>query len=584
MVRYRSHGIETQGADRAILYSDGASFTLPTGARSHYDGLLCQRYDRDKGFSAIKILDSVLFEDEGTIEQISVDTSEFVVEYESGLIVVYALESTSRSTTLTLRMSKPARGVLRFDTRHVYDSEPFHKFYELEPLASRGARAYTLNFRKESVNDTRYDIEETIRFGFYGSDVSDERIDRWTVIEDAFDTKRSGNPASHHVYEPLRFTGCETIILTTKTRLAKHDSEHRSTPVPDRRSLARIAAEGQLRGSVLTRGSAKHVLAGFPWFFQEWSRDTGISIGGMRSILSPDERINILIRLAKSLSRSEASIQSDDTSLRTADAMGLVMWRLSQEELSQPKRKVLAKILEDHLHSLDSRIESGLLTNAERETWMDTGLGFRAGACIEIQALYARMLSFAASLSGYEHYTQQRARFIEQVREAFIGEDGRIIDHIDQDGNPFPYAMHNVFLAHVIEPELFEYGTWEWTFDEWLTRLSRPENSGMIFSLEERSPLFRGHHEGANDASYHRGDSWLFMNHLCALALTQFNRERYADRIDAIIEASVHDCLELGAFLGFSEVSSAHVQDSNGCWAQTWSAATFIELLETLER
>ena len=580
MVRYRSRGIEAHGAQRAILYSDGASLTVPTGERSHYDGLLCQRYDREHGFSAIKILDSILFENEGAIEQITADSREIIVEYESGLIVIYALDSTSRSTTLTIQTSRPATGVLRFDMRHVYDSQPFHKHYALEEARVRGARAYTLHFRKESEGDTRYDIEETIRFALYGSSVSDERIERWTTIDDAFDAKRTGAPSSHHVYEPLRFTGCETIIITTKTRIAKPEPSPRSEPVADRRELVRIAARDQLTGHILARGSAKHVLAGSPWFFQEWSRDTGISIGGLRSIIGADERINILIRLAKNLNTSEMSIQSDPTSLRTADAMGLVMWRLSEEELTIQKRKAVAKILEEHLHALDARISDGILTNGERETWMDTGAGYRAGACIEIQALYARMLSFAFTLTGYEHYANKRNHLIENVRARFIAADGRIIDHIDTDGNACEYAMHNAFLAYVIEPDLFEYGTWEWTFDEWLVRLTKPENPGMIFSLEERSPLFRPYHEGASDASYHRGDSWLFMNHIAGLALTRLNRDRYQERVDAIVDASVHDCLELGAFLGLSEVSSAYVQDSNGCWAQTWSAATLLELLD----
>ena len=74
------------------------------------------------------------------------------------------------------------------------------------------------------------------------------------------------------------------------------------------------------------------------------------------------------------------------------------------------------------------------------------------------------------------------------------------------------------------------------------------------------------------------------MNDVAALALARTDRDRYADRIEAIISASVHDCLELGAFCAFSEVSSAHVQDSNGCWAQTWSAATLLELMIELDR
>lgn len=583
-MKYRSQGIEAQGAQRAIIFSEGATFTLPIGIRSHYDGLIHQSIDRARGPFAIKILDSVTFEEAGAIEQITQESDALIVEYESGLIAVFALETTSRSTTLQIQTSEPASGTLRFDIRHVYDSEPFHKRYALEALDVKGSIAYTLSFEKQSASaDTRYDVSQAVRFGFYGGSVSSERIERWTRIEDGYDAMRAHGDAHHFVYEPLRFVNCETIILTTKTRITKIDDPVSVPNVSSREQLAISAAREQLDGSILTKGSARYIMAGFPWFFHEWSRDAAISIGGMRSTLEANHRINILMRLAQSLSDSEMSIQYDDSSLRSADAMGLVMWRLSEEELSATNRKRVEKILVAYLHGIEHRLSDGLLQSGERETWMDTGAGFRAGACIEIQALYARMLDYAYELTGESYYQERLSKFIATLRDRFIGEDGRIIDHIAADG-PFPYVMNNAFLACIIYPKLFEHGTWTWSFDHFLSVLTRPENPGMIFSLEERSPLFCARHEGESDRSYHRGDSWYFMNHIAALALSRIDRPRYAERIERIIEASIHDCLELGAFCAFSEVSSAHVQDSNGCWAQTWSAATFLELMESLGR
>lgn len=583
MTEYRVSGVVAQGAERGIVFSDAATFTLATGRRSAYDGLVLQRFDRDRGFMAIKLLDEVHFEDAGGIEHVTVEQSSLIVEYSSGLVAVFTLEGTSRSTTLQVQTSKPATGTIRFDVRHVYDSIPFHKIYALEPIEVRHGAGFALSFRKSSEGDQRFDIEQELRFACFGREVSIERIDSWPHLDDPFDAAR-GQSEGHYAYEPVRFSACETIVVTTR-KTPKHLASRGIGPSigVDRRSAAIRAAETQLRGSLLRVGSNPRVLAGFPWFFQEWSRDAAISIGGLRAVASPAERVRILLRLARSLATSEESIQSDSSSLRSADAAGLVYARLAEETLDAKTKKVVAKLLVQVIEADEERMRDGLVTNGALETWMDTGSGFRAGACVEIQALHARMLSFAHELTGDESYSQRLATFIDAVRARLIRGDGRIVDHIDEHSVPADHVAPNQFLAYVFYPGLFEEGTWRWSFDHALEVLA-PVDPGRLASIEPSSPLYCAFHTGADNRSYHRGDSWLFVNHLAALSLARLDRAAYGDRIEAIVNASMVDCFERGAFCAFSEVSSAQRQDSNGCWAQTWSAATFLELMSELER
>lgn len=583
MTEYRVSGVVAEGAERGIILSDGASFTLPTGRRSSYDGFVLERRDTEHGFCAIKILDGVRFEDAGEIEHVTVEPASLIAEYEHGLVAVFTLESTSRSATLQIQTSRPASGAIRFDVRHAYDAIPFHKIYELEPLNVPHGQGFSVSFRKSSEGDQRFDIEQELRFACYGAELSLERTESWPHVDDPFDAAR-GQSAGHHAYEPIRFSGCETIVVTTKKSVKPLRADRIEDETVDRRSAATRAAASQLRGSLLGVGTSPRILAGFPWFFQEWSRDAAISIGGLRQVLDPATRVSVLLRLARSLASSEESIQSDTSSLRSADATGLVFLRLSEEKLDAKTRKSVAKLLASALEADEARMTDGLVHNGALETWMDTGNGFRAGACVEIQALYARMLAYAHELTGDQAYSERLGAFIDAVRSRLIGPDGRVVDHIDENGIAAAHVTPNQFLAYAFYPGLFEEGTWRWSFDYALDALTFTDAPGRIASLEPTSPLYCPFHTGADNRSYHRGDSWLFVNHLAALALARLDRNAYRERIEAIIAASLVDCFERGAFCAFSEVSSAERQDSNGCWAQTWSASTFLELMGELDR
>ncbi len=133
----------------------------------------------------------------------------------------------------------------------------------------------------------------------------------------------------------------------------------------------------------------------------------------------------------------------------------------------------------------------------------------------------------------------------------------------------------NIFIAAYVFPELFKKNTWESIFKKALPVLWA--SWGGLASIETGHKLFCETHTGVNNQSYHRGDVWYWVNNLTAIVLLEYPRlKKYAEKI---IESSTHELLWSGAIGSSAEISSFTHLQSNGCLNQTWSNATYIELL-----
>lgn len=108
-------------------------------------------------------------------------------------------------------------------------------------------------------------------------------------------------------------------------------------------------------------------------------------------------------------------------------------------------------------------------------------------------------------------------------------------------------------------------------------------NWGGLATIDKNHYLFQKKHTGANDLSYHRGDSWYWLNNLAAIVMYRVNKIKYRSKINKILEASVNDLLWMGAVGCSSEISSAEKQTSDGCLNQAWSNAMLIELLDEVK-
>jgi glycogen debranching enzyme len=105
---------------------------------------------------------------------------------------------------------------------------------------------------------------------------------------------------------------------------------------------------------------------------------------------------------------------------------------------------------------------------------------------------------------------------------------------------------------------------------------------GGISSIDKNHPLFCSHYTGQTNESYHRGDCWFFVNNIAAIVLSRLDYDHFKYYIEQIAKASSEEILNNGTIGHHAEVSSAVEMTSDGCTAQLWSSAMFIELMHEM--
>jgi hypothetical protein len=387
--------------------------------------------------------------------------------------------------------------------------------------------------------------------------------------------------------------------------------------------------------------------AGLPWFFQIWSRDELIMLGGLLSTsnyvinlpivksINPklEEQNHSLILLKQILSRHINNIDIEGklenrfpkSGLDSIDAFGWLGKRVYDFITLLQKKKVLFNYLTlDELKSWHENLYSGLskakenygkqglFANAFCETWMDTAYNDegRFGYSIEIQALFLTiydsliLLSKIIDSDKLKSLTEERNIFLTKIQTLFVQKNYStfLIDRLypeelkrntqilnsAKEISKIPLtnliydkvSKPNVFLAHYLAKDILTKKDWEKVFDNAIEKLYL--SWGGFSTIDKNSGLFQPFSTGHNNKSYHRGDSWYFLNNISAICLYDVNKIKYRNEIVQILSASTKDILEQGFLGNASEISSANAQDSSGTKCQGWSASTFLELVELL--
>ena len=209
----------------------------------------------------------------------------------------------------------------------------------------------------------------------------------------------------------------------------------------------------------------------------------------------------------------------------------------------------------------------------------------REGQRIEIQAARLLMIKLMIELSNMtddskkeKEYIKIEQEFAKKVKDTFlssISEEQQQL--ILKDGKDDAAIRPNIFLAYYLYPELLSHQEWEEVFDNTLKKLW--VDWGGLTTIDKTSRYFTWEYSGENNKSYHRGDSWFFINNIAAICLYKVNKIKYDYAIRKIIDASTQDILWNGFIGHASELSSAKEQRAEGCLAQAWSAGTYIELV-----
>ena len=138
----------------------------------------------------------------------------------------------------------------------------------------------------------------------------------------------------------------------------------------------------------------------------------------------------------------------------------------------------------------------------------------------------------------------------------------------------------NIFIAAYVYPEFLPREKWETCFENALKSLWL--NWGGLSTIDKGHPLFTNESTGEDIKSYHRGDSWFWINDLAALVLNKINKNKFKQNIKKITEASTEEILWKGCIGCHSELSSAKELSSKGCFNQAWSNAMYAEMVDEI--
>ena len=487
------------------------------------------------------------------------------------------------SNSMVYELNPAVEVELVLDVKESYDNREFGRIYSIE----KHNDVVVIKFTKMTdVNEDESDKvqEYTLYLAIYGEGLESEVMDKWIKKELEFDKHRNSAPFNRHVYPALKLKGSKIAFSVSKNKdQAVREAEkvyYEKFEEKEPKDIALKCAENSLMNLVTEHG----VMAGLPWFFQYWSRDELISLKALIILKKYDIVKKILL---ESLDNIDATGYLKDREISTIDSADSIGWLFVRTgDLLQKKRKyfnnneltsISNKLEKTAIKLLAHHTKDDLAYNEAQETWMDSSYGedTRRGARIELQALRLVMYRQLYKMTQNKMYKRMEIKMKQKVREEFF--TGKLL----KDGKGDSTQRPNIFIAAYVYPWLLSKKEWEKCFDYALKRLWL--KWGGLTTIDKKNILFFKNHSGENAYSYHRGDSWYWLNNLAAIVLARVNKRKYKKYIDAIVKASTNDLLYGGVIGCCSELSSSSEQRSEGCLNQAWSNALFIEMTDEIK-
>jgi glycogen debranching enzyme len=504
-------------------------------------------------------------------------------------------------------LSKEFGAEFLFDVKKPYDNRTWGRNYKVSQENNKVIVEFTKT--TDDREDSSHGQEEYKVYLAIDAD-NPVLLDEWVQKDYNFDRARGSYPAERFVFKGLRtkskkiimafsFDKKEAIKACNNVKkhlqkfkdLQKKYSEVSIKKIKDKRiNFAAKCAIESLDNLLVSDNNNINLYAGLPWFFQFWSRDVMISLKGL--ILDKEYDT-----VKKILMQHLHYIQDDGllpnimpgSAIKSADSIGWYFKRLDDfisalrkdRQLSKYFKKsdllFLIKRLEECVNNVfKNYTENNLVRNKNQETWMDSlfeGDG-REGMRIEIQALRLEMYDFMYRLTENKIYKDMELKLKAKVKKEFW--NGSYLE----DGTGDNTIRPNVFIAAYIYPDLLSKEEWKRCFEKILPKLWL--EWGGLATIDKNHSHFHDNHTGEDARSYHRGDSWFWLNNLAALVMFRLDYNRFRKYVDGILSASSEDILFKGFIGGHSELSSASSQKAQGCLNQAWSNAFFLELAEEI--
>ena len=486
---------------------------------------------------------------------------------------------------------------LTLDVKEIYESKELGRNYEIG--LEKGVLIVKFNQDNEPAvyvaikSDGACPNDQTICS--VGRGVEEKK--EWILRKYDYDKERNSPPFERWVYRAIDLNASKIVFAAAFEKeaavnevkevfenSAQYKAEARRAglkPPKSEQETAYFLAQNSLTGLVAIRDGLGGVRAGLPWFFQFWCRDEAISLNVLVGLNKNLAKEILLSRLEEI--RQDGRLPSfRGSSMIGADAAGWFFKRAADfidlKIVNKEEIKKVAFHLEKTIDGLlKFHTQDDFDINGPRETWMDSDYenDTRQGARIEIQALRLNMYKSARQLTGKEKYRQLEKSLAGKVREKFF--KPRFL----ADGLDDWTARPNIFIAYYVYPELLKAKEWEECFDGVLEKLWL--DWGGLATIDKNHPLFCSAHTGEFPKSYHRGDSWFWLNNLAAIALYRVNSKKYRSYIEKMLAASENIILRRGALGHLAELSSAQESRAQGCPAMAWSGAMYIEAVEEIK-
>lgn len=509
------------------------------------------------------------------------------------------------SSSIIYELSEKSEFDIIVDCKAIYDNREWGRNY----IMSKESGCLVIKFTKRTDNrddNSIFDDEFDIYIAVYSNELEYNPMQRWEKMFYELDKERNSFPFERHAFNACKLR-CKEVVFSFSTnkkkaiREAKHiwmnrkrlrkKKEKYVSSLIHRKKIeddeALIAYQCSLNAIDSLTVDKEGISSGLPWFFQFWSRDELISLKALIDMEQFSLVKKILFSYLDTIGPDGKLAEKDiEAEIMSADAVLWLFKRLEDfiDALNEKRlakkylgRKDMQKI-KDRLNKTVSQWikyhqENGLIVNGPQETWMDTDFkgDNREGARIEMQALFLSCLRLLRKLGSEEAFEKQLRK---NTRKAFFNRK------FLADGAGDKTIRPNVFIAAYVYPELLTKKEWIKCFDVMFPKLWL--SWGGLSSIDKSNQLFTPSNTGENPQSYHRGDSWFWINNLAAIVLHRLDKNKFRKYIDKILDASINEMLYFGVTGYSAELSSADMLKSQGCFAQAWSSAMFIELIDEL--
>ncbi|MFH1399064.1 MAG: amylo-alpha-1,6-glucosidase [Candidatus Woesearchaeota archaeon] len=567
--RHGKHAISKEVGDARLLLScQGSYFMLGSGNLSRYDGYFFFDKDEMEMYKVVEDLGLPVDKIVNTFDGAEIGNSRFVLS-EKGLRI-----DTKMPVSVNL------------DCRKSYDLRQWGRDYEIiddECIIVKFTKR--TDYREDKTNG----VVEYERYIAIKHNGKHEKIGAWIQKHYEYDRQRNSAPFERYVFQALKIDAERVAVCVAKDlQLAKQLVNEVFAQSSAKGALKKMAKEEEVNFAYLCAKQSldnlvvdNRILAGLPWFFQFWARDEAIAVGALLKQKDKQAKGILFSELGNIQLNGRIPNRMPASGLDAADTNGWCVLRMQQlvdkKELDSTESKFLMAKLEYIFSRIDLNfVEQYLVFNSPQETWMDTveNGDNREGARIEIQALQLCFYKLLYSISKQDRFVELAKNLKARVKHEFF--NGEML----ADGLGDFTVRPNLFIAFYAYPDLLSKPEWIAVFDNALKRLWL--EWGGLASIDKESNLFHPMHTGEDNHSYHRGDSWFWLNNLAAICMYRLDKYRYWDHIQKILRASTNEILWMGAVGHHAEISSAFAEQSRGCLCQAWSVGMYIELVHEL--